>query len=261
MPTTIEEKIKIANLFETYNEFVDKNQAKLEKIISLKKSLLQGMFPKPWDINPNIRIGNFKKNRNPTKLWLLCTEISIKNKNRTDLEVFSVSNKNWFIRQTEHFKDNEVASKDKSNYKIVSRNQFAYNPSRINVWSIACLKDEDAVIVSPLYNIFECSEDLDETFLEYFLKTESFDKQRRINTEISVRETLSFEWFSQIKINLPEIEEQKKIWLFFRDLDKQIKNLIKRIYLSPGARKYKTVFDLILKDEKVKISSNPFRNI
>ena len=140
--------------------------------------------------------------------------ISIKYNNRNDLNVFSVSNKNWFILQTEHFDNNEIASKDKSNYKVVSKNQFAYNPSRINVWSIARLKSEEQVIVSPLYIVFECNEELDPVFLEYFLKTNSFDKQRRNNTEISVRECLSYNGFSNIKIMIPDIKEQKEIWLF-----------------------------------------------
>ena len=223
-PKNKEEQKHIWYFLSELDNIIEEFSEKTIKLYWLKQSFIQRLFPLVWDVSPRIRINKYKENRKVKKLWDLCTPISIKNRNRTDLEVFSVSNKEWFIRQTEHFKDNEVASKDKSNYKIVSRNQFAYNTSRINVWSIARLKDEDAVIVSPLYIIFECWEELDETYLEYFLKTEAFDKQRRINTEISVRETLSYDGFSRIDINIPGINEQREIWLFLKNLDEQIKN-------------------------------------
>lgn len=171
---------------------------------------------------PKIRFKGFEGDWEERKLGELCTWISEKYWNRNDLEVFSVNNKTGFILQTEHFDNNEIASKDKSNYKIVTKKQFAYNPSRINVWSIAYLKNEDAVIVSPLYNIFECKKELNEMFLERFMKTFLFNKQRILNTEVSVRECLSFEGYCKIKIIKPETKEQEKIWSLFEQLDSHI---------------------------------------
>ena len=171
---------------------------------------------------PKIRFKGFEGDWEERKLGDLCTWISEKYWNRNDLEVFSVNNKTGFILQTEHFDNNEIASKDKSNYKIVTKKQFAYNPSRINVWSIAYLKNEDAVIVSPLYNIFECKKELNEMFLERFMKTFLFNKQRILNTEVSVRECLSFEGYCKIKIIKPETKEQEKIWSLFEQIDSHI---------------------------------------
>ncbi len=171
---------------------------------------------------PKIRFKGFEGDWEEKKLGELCIWISEKYWERSDLEVFSVNNKNGFILQTEHFDNNEIASKDKRNYKIVTKNQFAYNPSRINVWSIAYLKNEDAVIVSPLYNIFECKKELNEMFLERFMKTFLFNKQRILNTEVSVRECLSFEGYCKIKIIKPETKEQEKIWSLFEQLDSHI---------------------------------------
>ena len=64
------------------------------------------------------------------------TQISQRNKNGKDLPVLSVSNKHGFVEQSEQFEDRIIASDDKSNYKIVSINDFAFNPARINVGSI-----------------------------------------------------------------------------------------------------------------------------
>ena len=60
-----------------------------------------------------------------------------KNKKLEFDNVESVSNKTGFTKQTEQFDDYTVASSDLSNYYVIREKQFAYNPSRINVGSIA----------------------------------------------------------------------------------------------------------------------------
>lgn len=86
------------------------------------------------------------------------TEYSVKNKSNEDIPVYSVTNTQGFC--TEYF-SKDVSSKDKSNYKIVPRGCFAYNPSRINVGSVDWQRYEDRVIVSPLYNVFKVSPELE----------------------------------------------------------------------------------------------------
>ena len=99
------------------------------------------------------------------KLGEVITEYSKKNKADDDIPVYSVTNSAGFCR--EYF-SKEVASQDKSTYKIVPYGCFAYNPSRINVGSIGLQEEEDRVIVSPLYNVFSTSERIDNHFLLYF---------------------------------------------------------------------------------------------
>lgn len=57
-------------------------------------------------------------------------EYSERNKGNEDIPVYSVTNSQGFC--TEYF-GKEVASQDKTTYKIVPQGYFAYNPSRINV--------------------------------------------------------------------------------------------------------------------------------
>ena len=108
--------------------------------------------------------------RSYRKLGLYIEEYSQKNKLNEDIPVYSVTNSKGFCKE---FFNKEVASQDKSTYKIVPRGCFAYNPSRVNVGSIAWQNEEDRVIVSPLYNIFKVSDELDNDYLLYYLKTDS----------------------------------------------------------------------------------------
>ena len=50
---------------------------------------------------------------------------------------------------------------DLSNYKVVSKYQFAYNPMHVGrdeVLPIGMLKDDESIIVSPAYVVFEIND-------------------------------------------------------------------------------------------------------
>ena len=115
--------------------------------------------------NPKIRFkkedGSPYSDFEEIKLEKCLKPISIKKKD-TEAEIYSISNISGFIPQTEQFEGRDnIASSNTSNYKLVSKGQFAYNPSRINVGSLARLDSEDLVAVSPLYVIFEIAKNLE----------------------------------------------------------------------------------------------------
>ena len=89
-------------------------------------------------------------------------EYSVRNKAEEDIPVYSVTNTQGFCQD---YFGKEVASKDKSTYKIVPKGCFAYNPSRINVGSVDWQRHKDRVIVSPLYNVFSVTPELDQQYL------------------------------------------------------------------------------------------------
>ena len=153
------------------------------------------------------------------KLGKYIKEYSVRNKANEDIPVYSVTNTQGFCQD---YFGKEVASKDKSTYKIVPRGCFAYNPSRINVGSIDWQRNEDRVIVSPLYNVFSTSELLDQQYLYYFLKSDIALQMIRSAATGSVRDNLKFSMLCEFSTNIPTLETQKGI---VRILDK-VKTLI-----------------------------------
>lgn len=137
-------------------------------------------------------------------------QISQRNKGGAGTEVFSVTNSEGFTRSTDYF-SKEVFSKDVSNYKIVRRGQFAYNPSRINVGSIDYLRPIERVLVSPLYIVFETDSELYSDYLLRYMKSDWGNSQIRANTEGAVRDSLKFKNLQKIKIPLPPLDDQKRI--------------------------------------------------
>ena len=147
------------------------------------------------------------------------TEYSVRNKSDEDIPVYSVTNSQGFC--TEYF-DKEVASKDKKTYKIVPRGYFAYNPSRINVGSVDWQRCEDRVIVSPLYNVFFVSEEMNQQYLYYFLRSDIGRQMIKAKASGSVRYNLKMDMLKEMTIPYKSIEEQKKCVATLDELQKII---------------------------------------
>jgi type I restriction enzyme S subunit len=147
------------------------------------------------------------------------TEYSVRNKSDEDIPVYSVTNSQGFC--TEYF-DKEVASKDKTTYKIVPKGYFAYNPSRINVGSVDWQRCEDRVIVSPLYNVFSVSEKMDQQYLYYFLRSDIGRQMINAKASGSVRDNLKMDMLKEMTIPYKTIEEQKRCVITLDELQKII---------------------------------------
>lgn len=143
-----------------------------------------------------------------SRLGSFVFEHNERNRMNHALPVFSVTNSRGFCQQ---YFNKVVASEDRSTYKIVPRNCFAYNPSRINVGSIDWQRYEESVIVSPLYVVFNTSDEMDNQFLYYYLKSDVALTYIRNLGQGSVRDNLKFAQLSEIPINVYSLEEQKSI--------------------------------------------------
>lgn len=151
------------------------------------------------------------KGWNLVKLKDVIQEKSEKNINEQVKEVLSITNSQGFVKQEDYF-EGTVHSKNIQNYKIVRKNQFAYNPSRINVGSIDILKKYEEGVLSPMYVVFQTNEDrLNSDYFKYYFETNEFIQNVKNSTQGSVRESLNFESLSSFEYLLPPLEEQKKI--------------------------------------------------
>lgn len=150
-------------------------------------------------------------------------QISKRNKNNAIQNVLSVSNRQGFIKQSDQFENRNVASEDTSNYKIVEQNDFAFNPARINVGSIALLTTFEKGIVSPMYVCFRTQENVAPEYIDYFFESKHFYCEIQKRLEGSVRQCLSFEGLCNIPFSLPSLEMQQRIGKRLFTLGQKIK--------------------------------------
>jgi len=152
-------------------------------------------------------------------------EVSERNRGGNEARVLSVTNSRGFVLPEDQF-ERRVASADLSNYKVVKRGQYAYNPSRINVGSIARLDDWDDGVLSPMYVVFGLDETkIDSDYFLYWLDSHEARERIKKSAQGSVRETVSFTEFAAIAIPLPNPGKQAAIARYLNALRKEISTL------------------------------------
>ena len=208
MPT-IEEQEKVSKLLEFLSKKIELQKQKIEALKIYKRGLIQKIYQTNYN--------------NKIKMKKILIQKSIRNANDKKYNVYSVNNKDGFILQTEQFKERMVAREDTRNYKVVEKDDFAYNPARINVGSIARMKQDIKGIISPMYICFKCNEKIIPEYLEYFFESSKFTYEMNKRLEGSVRMCLSYESMLNIPIELPNKNEQEKTSEILKSLSQKIK--------------------------------------
>jgi type I restriction enzyme S subunit len=147
------------------------------------------------------------------RLGTATTESSARNVGAKVERVRSVTNTDGLV-DTNKFWENSRTSADTSNYKVVKQGMFVYNPSRINVGSIARHTEIDEVIVSPMYVVFQVDETvLSPAYLMHFFSSSLGKNLIDSSTEPGARFRLPFENLAKFMIQIPHLDVQKEIVL------------------------------------------------
>ena len=206
---SIAEQNKIAQLLDKLNERIATQNKIIEDLKKLKSAIIE------IEYTPNTKTTSHIGN--------VIEQISKRNKNNAIQNVLSVSNRQGFIKQSDQFENRNVASEDTSNYKIVEKNDFAFNPARINVGSIARLTTFENGIVSPMYICFRTQVNVAPEYIDFFFESKHFYCEIQKRLEGSVRQCLSFEGLCNIPFSLPSLEMQQRIGKRLFTLGQKIK--------------------------------------
>ncbi|MDD3721118.1 MAG: restriction endonuclease subunit S [Lutibacter sp.] len=218
---TLPEQQKIATFLTAVDEKLQALKQKKNLLEQYKKGVMQQIFSQELRFKDDN--GNDFPDWEEKKLGEVLSKNSNKNKRQKYLLVQSVSNKFGFINQDEMFEDRRVASKDTSNYYVIEKGHFAYNPSRIDVGSLAYKFDDEISVISPLYISFRAKDKfLKDDFLLNWFSSEQFLMKMNNSFEGSVRNTLSYVSLVKMEISIPTRHEQTKIANFLSAIDEKI---------------------------------------
>lgn len=232
---SLQEQEKIANFLSSIDKKISLIEEKLALFREYKKGVMQKIFSQELRFKDSD--GNDYPEWEEKRLGDILIKNKEKNKNNQYILVQSISNKYGFVNQEEYFEDRKIASNNLSNYYIVKNKNFAYNPSRINVGSLAYKKDFSISVISPLYVSFYADNIyVNDIFLLNWFFSLPFYKQMSSSFEGSVRNNLSYDTLSNFNILLPVLEEQQKIADFLSSIDSKIENIEKEL---EGLKEYK----------------------
>ena len=224
-PSYAEQK-KIGEYFLSVDHLITLHQRKYNKLLNVKKSMLEKMFPKNGSNIPEIRFKGFTDPWEQRKLKEILIQRTEHQKISDDAPLLAFSYAEGVI-SPEDKKSNkrDFIMTDKYN-KIFSRtelNDIIYNPANVVHGAIHRNKLGTGV-VSPIYKIFMCN-GVSPKFIGERLHTDKFilEVTKFIEGTVVKLRTLSPEMFLEMSIEIPKsYEEQDRIGTYFTNLDNLI---------------------------------------
>ena len=224
IPSSKIEQEKIGEVLEKLDTLITLHQRKYEKLVNIKKSMLDKMFPKNGASVPEIRFKGFTDPWEQRKLSDIVEKVTEKNAGWQYIETFTNSAEFGIISQRDFFDHDISKIGSLDGYYVVHNEDFVYNP-RISVTAPVGPINRNKLgrtgVMSPLYTVFR-PHDIDTTYLEHFFKSEYWHSFMNFNGDSGARSdrfSIKDSVFFEMPIPTPDIEEQKKIGEFLTLLD------------------------------------------
>lgn len=149
-------------------------------------------------------ISSMKSQYQGVNLGQLIRKRKEKNKDNLDLPALGVSR--------EGFIPPKQKEADRTKYSIFYKNDFVFNPARMEVNSIALNTKYERAICSALYEVFYVDDGgIMPEYLNAFVKRDEFARQCEYLGTGTAREICRIDTLAEIKIPLPPIEVQRSI--------------------------------------------------
>jgi len=213
-----EEQAKIGSFFKLVDKAITLHQRKLEALKKLKRTLLQKMFPKKDQLNPELRFPGFTNDWEQRKL----KDFTLSYSGGTP----TVSNKNYYNGTIPFIRSGEISGErtelfiteeglNKSSAKSVHKGQILYALYGATSGEVSLSKIDGAINQAIL--AISTKEGYSNAFLSFWLRKE---KDRITATFLQGGQgNLSGEIVKNLIVPIPSQLEQTKIGDFFNQLD------------------------------------------
>ena len=217
------EQVKLGHYFESLDHLITLHQRKCDETKKLKKFMLQKMFPKNGEKNPEIRFAGFTDAWEQRKLGEIAERVQ-GNDGRMNLPILTISAANGWMSQEDRFSGN-IAGKEQGNYTLLHKGELSYNHGNSKlakygtVFSLEAYKE---ALVPRVYHSFKTTGG-NSNFIEYYFATKLLDKELAKLISSGARMdgllNIGFKEFMGINLKLPLYSEQVKIAEYLRNLD------------------------------------------
>ena len=224
-PSESEQK-RISTVVLGLDNLITLHQRKYDKLCTVKKSMLDKMFPKPGETEPEIRFEGFTDPWEQRKLGDIAVEVT-RVAPESSAPVMMISTPaNGFIYQSEHYAfDNTGESLKK--YIQLSKGEMAYNhgASKLRPYGSCFVMKEDQARVPFVYHCFRVPNS-DPDFASLQLNLDSMQLQLRKLISSGARMdgllNISYNEYMSLGLTMPSLSEQRQIGRYFGQLDSLI---------------------------------------
>lgn len=218
IPISREEQDCLAKYFDSLDHLITLHQRQCENAKKLKKFMLQKMFPKKNQKNPEIRFVGFTNDWERRKLGEIITEYKETVDSDCTLPILTSSRTEGVILQEEHF--GRKQQHDITGYNILPRNYCTYRNRSDGVdFTFNINKCCDKGIISKFYPVFS-GNNSDVFFLSLVLNnSEEVVHEIAYTCTGTGQKVLSFLDLQKMRVRVPSFEEQKKVGEIITTLD------------------------------------------
>ena len=224
IPKNKAEQAAIGAFIRSLDDLITLHQRKYDKLMNIKKSMLEKMFPRDGANVPEIRFAGFTDAWEQRKVGELLIERNQQAPMSDEYPLMAFIANEGVAPKGERY-DRSALVNDTENklYKKTEFGDFIYSSNNLETGSIGLNKYGKACI-SPVYSIFEPTDLADSDFLGRRLVRKDF-----INAMVKWRQGVIYgQWkihesdFIKIEIPVPTVEEQRKIGKFLDSIDNLI---------------------------------------
>ena len=228
MPEDKVEQEKIGRLLKKLDTLITLHQRKYEKLVNIKKSMLDKMFPQNGASVPEIRFKGFTDPWEQRKLGEVFEEYS--EKNHAELPPLTIIQGGGTIRRDESERALQYDKSSLSNYKMVNKDDFIVH---LRSFEGGLEKASSQGIISPAYHTFH-GEDVDSRFYYAYFRSKNFINKDLKPHVYGIRDgrSIDIEGMKTIRIPWASYPEQKSIGDFLTHLDTLI-TLHQREHIKP----------------------------
>ena len=221
---TVEEQRKIGKLLDSIDNLITLHQRKYDKLLNVKKSMLEKMFPRDGSKFPEIRFARFTDPWEQRKVGELFIERNQQAPMSDEYPLMAfIANEGVAPKGERYDRSALVTDTENKLYKKTEFGDFIYSSNNLETGSIGLNKYGKACI-SPVYSIFAPTNLADSDFLGRRLVRKDF-----INEMVKWRQGVIYgQWkihesdFIKIEISVPTVEEQRKIGKLLDSIDNLI---------------------------------------
>ena len=215
LPKDKDEQRLLAYYFTNLDHLITLHQRKCEEMKTLKKYMLQKMFPQNGQSVPQIRFSGFTEDWEQRKLGEVFKEYS--EKNHTELPALTIIQGGGTVKREESDRNLMYDESNLSNYKMVRKDDFIVHLRSFEGGLEKSLLDG---IISPAYHTFH-SDVADSRFYYPYFRSHEFIKHKLVPHVYGIRDGRSIDIAGMKTIEIPytSIEEQRKIGDYLESLD------------------------------------------
>ena len=214
VPNYEEQKV-IASYFRNIDHLITLHQRKCDEVKSLKKYMLQKMFPQNEQKVPEIRFEGFTEAWEQRKLGDVFKEYS--EKNHTELPALTIIQGGGTVKREDSDRNLMYDKSNLSNYKMVRKDDFIVH---LRSFEGGLEKSSSDGIISPAYHTFH-GDVTDSRFYYPYFRSCEFIKHKLVPHVYGIRDGRSIDIAGMKTIEIPytSIEEQRKIGDYLESLD------------------------------------------